>query len=106
MAFILTDAGAQVTAVPSAEEALVVLETWKPRLVIVDLVLPRMGGLRFVEEVRRDAQYSSVTLVALTSLNSLHAERAALDAGCDAYLKKPIDPDELVGAIARVLKGD
>ena len=102
---ILSDAGAQVTAAPSAEEALLALETWTPRLIVVDLVLPRMGGLRLVEELRADPKYSDVTLVALTSLDGPHAERAALDAGCDAYLKKPIDADEFIGAITRILRG-
>lgn len=105
LALILTDAGALVQAASSAEEALDVLVAWRPRVILVDLVLPRMGGLLFVETLRKDRSFDDITIVAVTSLNGPNTERTALSAGCDAYLLKPVDTDELIGQIQNCLRG-
>lgn len=104
-AVLLTEAGALVTAVESAEEAITVLARRKPDVVVVDLILPRMGGLVLVEQLKTDPATKDIVVVAVTSLNGGDAERVALRAGCAAYLKKPIDTQTFAATVASHLGG-
>jgi CheY-like chemotaxis protein len=104
-AVLLTDAGALVTAVDSAEEAIAVLARRKPDAVVLDLILPRMGGLVLVEQLKTDPATKDIVVIAVTSLNGADAERVALRAGCAAYLKKPIDTQTFAATVASYLGG-
>jgi CheY-like chemotaxis protein len=88
---LLTDAGASVTAVSSAEAALEVLETSSPALIVLDLILPRMAGLVLVEQVKADPKTRDIVILAVSALNGPEVERVALASGCAAYLRKPVD---------------
>jgi two-component system cell cycle response regulator len=102
-AVVLTDAGALVTAVESAEEAAIALSRQRPDVIVLDLVLPRMGGLVFVELLKSDPANRDVVVIAVSSLNGPDAERVALRAGCAAYLRKPIDTETFAAAVAKHL---
>jgi CheY-like chemotaxis protein len=104
-AVVLTDAGALVTAVDSAEEALAALGQRKAEVIVLDLVLPKMGGLVLVEQLKADPATRDIVIIAVTSLNGPDAERVALRAGCAAYLKKPIDTQTFAATVARYLGG-
>jgi CheY-like chemotaxis protein len=103
LSIVLTDAGANVTAVESAEEALKVLHQARPQLIVLDLILLRMGGLVFAEQVKADPETRSIVIVAVSSLSGPAAERVALSAGCAAYIRKPIDTSEFAHTVARHL---
>lgn len=89
----------------SAEEALLMIEHVRPRAAVVDLVLPRMGGLVFVEQLRARPEMRAVPIIAMSAFNGPESERLALAAGCVAYLRKPIDPISLPALLRTHLKG-
>ena len=71
----------------------------KPDLIIMDLSMPEMDGWTATALIKKDPQTSSIPLVALTA-HALPGDRQrAMDAGCDEYITKPMDLDELVEAI-------
>jgi two-component system, cell cycle response regulator DivK len=76
----------------------------RPDLILMDLSLPGLDGWETTRRLRSDPALARTPIVAL----SAHAARAdierALDAGCDAYVTKPIDEDELKQTITRLLK--
>ncbi|WP_080055766.1 PAS domain-containing hybrid sensor histidine kinase/response regulator [Spirosoma aerolatum] len=69
-----------------------------PDLVLMDLVMPRMDGFEAVRQFRRDAAFSSVKIVAL-SASLLNSQQVSLDAGCNDFLPKPVNMDELLSVI-------
>ena len=76
----------------NAEDALAALSSFRPRAIVLDLILPRMSGLLFTQQIKADAATRDVVVIAVSAFNGPDAERVAMSAGCAAYLRKPIDP--------------
>ena len=91
----------EVATAVDAEEALVFLETRKPRLILLDVQLPRMDGLELTRRLKTDPLSRDITIICLTAYAMKGDEERALAAGCDAYMSKPID----VRALARMVSG-
>ncbi len=75
----------------------------KPDLILMDINLPDLDGFTAVTRIRSYAHLRSVPIIALTARNVSDDRERAEAIGCDAYLNKPIDFDELISAVARYL---
>ncbi|MEO6953882.1 MAG: response regulator [Polyangia bacterium] len=91
LAVVLADEGCPVRVAHTAEEALLILRSYRPRAILLDLVLPTMSGVMLAGLVRQDPVHHDVPIIAVTSLNGAMGERIALEAGCTAYVRKPVD---------------
>lgn len=76
----------------------------KPALVLLDLILPGMGGKEICARLRSDPQTKSTGIIVLTALGSEDHKVAALDAGADDVILKPYNGRELVARIKSVLR--
>jgi CheY-like chemotaxis protein len=94
-AAVLTAAGAVVHTVSSASAAVAVLGELRPRVILVDIFLADSNGLALVKMLKADVRTRSIVCIAITVLNGIDLERAALDAGCAALVRKPIDVESL-----------
>ena len=102
---VLEEEGYDVKTAIDAEEALRVLEHSQPRLILMDIQLPDIDGLDLTRRLKADPRFKGVVIVALTAY-AMKGDRAkALAAGCDGYITKPIDVDELPKTVARHLGG-
>lgn len=88
---LLESEGFQVTHVPDAERALDALRRGVPDIVITDLQLPGCSGIELIRMLRSDAATATVRIVAISAYARPQDERAALTAGADAFVSKPID---------------
>jgi CheY-like chemotaxis protein len=79
----------------NAEEAINVLKTFEPRLILMDIQLPGMDGLEFTRLLKRDPARRDITILALTAYAMKGDEQKAIAAGCDGYITKPIDTRSL-----------
>jgi CheY-like chemotaxis protein len=71
----------------------------RPDLIIMDMSMPEMDGWTATDLIKRNVQTSAIPLIALTA-HALPGDRQrALDVGCDEYITKPMDLDELVETI-------
>ena len=100
---ILSVEGYEVQTAGDAEEALRVLASFTPRLILMDLQLPGMDGLQLTRLLRRDPAWQHTRIVALTAYAMKGDEEKALDAGCDGYITKPIDTERLPTLVAEYL---
>jgi CheY-like chemotaxis protein len=91
---LLSD-GYDVRTAADAEEALRILETFAPRVILMDLQLPGMDGLALTRRLKADPAHSRISIVAITAFAMKGDREKALAAGCDDYLPKPIDWDLL-----------
>lgn len=78
------------------------LEQTTPDLVISDIMMPQVSGYEFLKQMREDVRFLNLPVVFLTAKGMTKDRIEGYNAGCDAYLSKPFDPDELV-AIAENL---
>jgi two-component system, cell cycle response regulator len=93
---------ADVEVCSNAREALAALEREPAELVLSDLEMPGPSGLRLLQQVRRE--HPGTELVLLTGHASVESAVEALRMGAADYLRKPIDPDELVLVVQRTLE--
>jgi CheY-like chemotaxis protein len=91
MSVLLTADGCDIRGARSAEEALKVLATFKPRAIVLDLILPLMSGLLLAQILKTNPETRDIVIVAVTVLNGPATARVAREAGCAAYVRKPID---------------
>ncbi len=75
----------------------------QPMLVLLDLNLPKMGGIEFLREVRADPELKSLKIIVLTSSNEPRDRRAAFQHDVDDYIVKPHSFDEFTRAIGIIL---
>ena len=74
-----------------------------PHVVVCDLAMPNEDGFAFVRAIRALPTSSKTTpVIALTAFGRPEDRQNALAAGFDAYLKKPVDPEELASTVLRV----
>ena len=93
--------GFQVRAVGDGQSGLDAIVAEPPDVAVVDIGLPGMNGCELARKVRSDDRLKSVYLVALTGYGQLEDRQAAIEAGFDEHLVKPVVPELLQGAITR-----
>jgi CheY-like chemotaxis protein/two-component sensor histidine kinase len=96
--------GFRVTTCESAAETLRIAPVTSVDLIISDIGMPLMDGLEMIQRLRELENYQSVPAIALTGYASSKDEKAALTAGFDAHVSKPIDPAELLRLIDKFVK--
>lgn len=103
---LLQGEGYRVHTAADAEEALRLLETFTPRVILMDIQLPGMDGLELTRRLKADVATRDIVILALTAYAMKGDEEKARAAGCDGYIAKPIDIDSLPGLISRhILSG-
>jgi CheY-like chemotaxis protein len=102
---VLLADGHSVIRAEDAEQALSLLQTRMPDLVLTDIALPRMDGLELTRRLKADPRYRHLPVVALTASAMKGDEARILEAGCDAYIAKPVNTRTLSEQILRVLAG-
>lgn len=86
-----------------AHEALSLLETAKPDLILMDINMPDMDGYTLTAKIKAIPGFDRVPILALTANVMRGDKEKTLEAGCDGYIQKPIDFDELLREIERFL---
>jgi CheY-like chemotaxis protein len=95
--------GAVVHIAPSAPEAILMMSTVRPDVIVTDITMPPMDGYEFVAELKRSPSWRHIPVIAVTGFGDIHAERDVRAAGFADYLLKPIDPTAMAAAIVRVI---
>jgi CheY-like chemotaxis protein len=104
-AAVLRSEGYKVHLASSAEEALMMLRSMVPDLLLVDIQLPGMNGLELTRRLRQDPRTREMVIVALTASVMASAQQQAFEAGCDGFIGKPIDTRGLGQRLREFLDG-
>ena len=103
VAAILRRARATVTTASSVREAFKAIEQETPQVIICDIAMPHEDGYSFLAELRDlPPPISKLPVIALTAFGRPEDRENALKHGFDAYMKKPVEPEELARVVARV----
>ena len=88
----------------NGEEALLLLKTHQPDLIISDVMMPVMNGYQFCQQVKEQLPISHIPVVLLTAKSDSESQKIGYKLGADAYLSKPFDIDLLLSVINNLLK--
>lgn len=100
--FNLKLAGYEVHSVSDGEAVFPAVRDFRPDLVVLDLMLPKMNGLEVCKELRR--HNNLVPIIMLTALQDTADKIAGLDNGADDYMTKPFSPQELISRIQALFR--
>jgi len=98
---LLSVDGYDVRTATDAEDALRVLGTFTPEVILMDLQLPGMDGLELTRRLKADPHTCTIRIIAVTAYAMKGDDEKARAAGCDDYVSKPVDADTLSAVVAR-----
>ena len=96
---LLERAGHPVRTAPDANEALRLLRTFRPTLILMDIQLPGIDGLTLTRMLKANPSLRDIIIVGVTAYGMQEDEERVRSAGCDGYLSKPIDTRALPDVI-------
>jgi DNA-binding response OmpR family regulator len=99
----LEDDGVELLTAADGEEALDVVQNHRPRLVFLDVMMPKRNGYEVCRTIKQDWGLSDITIILLTAKGQADDRTEGMAAGADDYLTKPFDPDELLARARGVL---
>ncbi|MCI3905131.1 response regulator [Streptomyces spectabilis] len=97
--------GFEVVTAADGAECLDVVHQVRPDVVTLDVVMPRLDGLRTAARLRADPRTRDVPLVVVSACTQYEVE-AGLDVGVDAFLAKPFEPAELIAVVRQLTARD
>jgi DNA-binding NarL/FixJ family response regulator len=92
-----------VKVASNATEAWEMLQKDIPDLIVSDVMMPKVNGYQFLQQLREDPRFKTLPVVFLTARGMTSDRIQGHNAGCDAYLAKPFDPDELEAIVKNLL---
>ena len=101
---LLEMAGYRVVEAMNGEEAVKLARTESPNLILMDLSLPVIDGLAATRLIRKLPECGFVPIIAVSAHDTSDFQSVALEAGCNSYVTKPIDFNELEQLIGQLLK--
>ncbi|MPZ42930.1 MAG: response regulator [Betaproteobacteria bacterium] len=102
--FLLTQAGYEVHIATSGDDALRALQSVRPHLVLLDLMLPLVNGFDICRRLRADPQLADTKVVVLTAKGRASEIEKGLALGADAYVTKPFGTRELMATVRALLR--
>lgn len=105
LSFVLERAGFDVLQARSGDEALEVLRDARPRICVLDVMMPRRSGYEVCEIVKGDPDLRDTYVVLLTAKGQDSARARGFEAGADEFMTKPFSPSRLVERIREILAG-
>ncbi|MBW7899225.1 Polar-differentiation response regulator DivK [Candidatus Brocadiaceae bacterium B188] len=104
MRVVLKSKGYAVIEAATGEEALNLLKNQKPDIILMDIQLPGIDGLTLIKQIKADAVTKEIPIIAVTAYAMKGDEQKILETGCDAYVSKPINTQELPLIIEKYIK--
>ncbi len=96
--------GYSVISARNGQEALSLLQSYRPHLLISDIRMPIVDGYELVRQVRQRPEFRLLPVIFLTERRSTHERIRGYQAGCDLYLPKPFEMEELAAIIRNLLE--
>ena len=99
----LEDEGVELLTASNGEEALATIESVKPTLVFLDVMMPKLSGFDVCQRAKKVLGLTDVYIVLLTAKGQEFDRQKGIEVGADLYMTKPFDPDALLEKARTVL---
>lgn len=101
--FILEKHGYEVFAARDGQEGINLAVSVNPDLIILDIQLPVMDGYTVAKQIKTNAELAQVPIIAVTSYAMVGDREKTIEAGCNGYIEKPINPDTFIQQVEQHL---
>ncbi|MCX8115823.1 MAG: response regulator [Burkholderiaceae bacterium] len=101
--FLLKRAGYDVRTATNGEEALALVESYAPDLVLIDIMMPGKSGYEVCQRIRERSDWRHIKIVMVTAKGREAEISKGLSLGADLYVTKPFSTQELIAAVDRLL---
>jgi DNA-binding response OmpR family regulator len=101
---ILDEKGYQIETALNAKEAYNVIEKQTPDLILLDLLMPKISGFEFLQEIRKNKNTQNIPVIVISALTDEENIERIMDMGAIDFVKKPIDLQYLVDKVESVLQ--
>jgi len=98
--------GYDVKRASNGDEALKLVRTFKPDVVLLDVMMPKLDGREVCRRIKGDPETSGIPVIFLSARAQDMDVNSGLELGASAYITKPFDPVELLETVGRVLDGE
>ncbi|MFN7118969.1 MAG: response regulator transcription factor [Saprospiraceae bacterium] len=102
--FLIQKEGFEVHKSINGEDALAMMEKYKPRIVVLDVMMPRMNGYDVAKRIRSNSAYDHTQIIFLTARGTQDDRFEGYGSGAEIYLTKPFDNEELVNTIKELVE--
>lgn len=100
----LEDEGVEFFTADNGQTALELIESEKPNMVFLDVMMPKMNGMEVCRRVKQELNLSEVFIILLTAKGQELDRQKGQEVGADVYMTKPFDPEVLLNKAKEVLK--
>ena len=104
LTFLLENEGLFVRSITDGANAIDFIIKSKPNLVILDIMLPNVSGMKILEDIRSMDEISNLPVLMLTAKGQKKDRRAAEEAGVSKFMTKPFDNQELIENVKAMIK--
>jgi two-component system, OmpR family, response regulator len=104
--FILRRAGWTISAVADGDAALEAVRRLKPRVLVLDVMLPKRSGFEVLKQIRADLETRTLPVLVLTAKGQQQDRRIAEEMGADVFVTKPYANAEVVDAVRQLMGSD
>ncbi len=104
LSYNINQEGYEIKTAENGIEALKILKTYKPDLIILDVMMPEMDGIETCEAIRKQTEFNDTIITFLTARGEDYSQIAGYDSGADDYITKPIRPKVLMSKIKSLLR--
>ncbi|NOR47749.1 MAG: response regulator [Methanosarcinaceae archaeon] len=102
---VLKKHGYETIGAMTGEEGVEKAGTEKPDMILMDILLPDIDGLETTRRIRKIESMQKIPIIAITSYAMAGDRHKIIEAGCNGYFEKPIDPLTIIGDIEKVVEG-
>jgi two-component system sensor histidine kinase/response regulator len=97
-------AGHAVRLASSAEEALSIIQSWDPDVIILDIMMPKVDGLKFCQQLKSDPLIMAIPIILMTAMSDRSLRIRGIEAGANDFLLKPVEPIEVTLRVRNALR--
>lgn len=101
---VLEDKGYQIIKAQNAKDALLSVKRKYPDLILLDLLIPKISGFDFFEQLRKDEKTKNIPVIVISALSDKESETKAMEMGAMDFINKPVDIQYLIQRVEAVLQ--
>ena len=101
--YVLEKEGYPVTIATNGKEALISISTSRPHLILTDVMMPEMDGYEAIGKMKSNTALQKIPVIAITAQAMTGDREKCLEAGADGYISKPVNVDELLVLLKKLI---